>query len=151
MTSADRPLGSSIFAPGVNEVMMEFKSDNITLSSFVVSVYLLGYCFGPLLIAPLSEMYGRVPLYNVCNVLFLVFNIACAVVPNMTSLIVLRFFAGFAGCCPLTLGAGTVADMIHHDKRGGAMAAWVLGPMFGPIIGPVGVFLPERYFMAISI
>jgi hypothetical protein len=35
------PLGSSMFAPGVPELMKEFKSDNVLLASFVVSVYVL--------------------------------------------------------------------------------------------------------------
>ncbi|KAL1966058.1 hypothetical protein VTN77DRAFT_4806 [Rasamsonia byssochlamydoides] len=131
------PLGSSMFAPGVPNVMEDFKSDNVYLASFVVSVYLLGYCFGPLVIAPLSELYGRMPLYNICNVLFTVFNVACAVAPNMGSLIVFRLFAGLAGSCPLTIGAGSLSDMIRQEKRGGAMAAWALGPLLGPVIGPV--------------
>jgi hypothetical protein len=42
------PLGSSIFAPGVNLVMEEFHSDSKLLSGFVVSVYVLGFAFGPL-------------------------------------------------------------------------------------------------------
>ncbi|KAH8703333.1 putative MFS multidrug transporter [Talaromyces proteolyticus] len=131
------PLGSSMFAPGVPDVMQDFKSDNIYLASFVVSVYLLGYCFGPLLIAPLSEMYGRTPLYNACNILYTIFSVACAVAPNMGGLIIFRFFAGLAGSCPLTLGAGSLADMIPKERRGAAMAAWALGPLLGPVIGPV--------------
>jgi len=127
-----------MFAPGVPQVMADFKSDNVYLASFVVSVYLLGYCFGPLILAPISEMYGRCPVYNVCNMLYVVFNIACAVAPNMSSLIVFRLFAGIAGSCPLTIGAGSLADMISQEKRGGAMAAWALGPLLGPVVGPVG-------------
>lgn len=127
-----------MFAPGVPNVMEDFKSDNESIGSFVVSVYLLGYCFGPLLIAPLSEMYGRQPLYNACNLLYTVFNVACALAPNMASLIVFRLFAGLAGSCPLTLGAGSLADMIPQDNRGAALAAWALGPLLGPVIGPVG-------------
>lgn len=42
------PLGSSIFVPGVNLVMDEFGSDSGVLSGFVVSVYVLGFAFGPL-------------------------------------------------------------------------------------------------------
>lgn len=48
-----------MFAPGVEQLVMDFKITSTELASFVVSVYLLGYCFGPLLIAPISEMYGR--------------------------------------------------------------------------------------------
>ncbi|KAH7149750.1 major facilitator superfamily domain-containing protein [Dactylonectria estremocensis] len=131
------PLASSIFAPSLEQVMTEFGSTDQQLASFILSVYLLGYCFGPLVIAPLSEMYGRLYLYNICNVLFVVFNVGCAKAPNLNGLIVLRLLAGLAGCCPLTLGAGSIADMISQEKRGAAMASWVLGPILGPIIGPI--------------
>lgn len=117
--------------------MKDFGSTNQELSSFVVSVYLLGYAFGPLVLAPLSETYGRSPVYNTCNVLFVIFNVACAVANSLSSLIVFRFFAGLFGSCPLTLGAGTLADMISQERRGAAMAAWALGPLFGPVIGPI--------------
>jgi hypothetical protein len=42
------PLASSIFAPGVPMVMDEFHSKSDLLSGFVVSVYVLGFAFGPL-------------------------------------------------------------------------------------------------------
>ena len=42
------PLASSIFAPGVPMVMDEFHSNSDLLSGFVVSVYVLGFAFGPL-------------------------------------------------------------------------------------------------------
>jgi hypothetical protein len=42
------PLGSSIFAPAVPLVMDDFDSTNELLSGFVVSVYVLGFAFGPL-------------------------------------------------------------------------------------------------------
>lgn len=121
--------------------MTEFHSTNTQLASFIVSVYLIGYCFGPLVIAPLSEMYGRLPLYHVCNVLFVIFNVACALTPNLGGLIAFRFLAGLAGSCPLTIGAGSLADIISKEKRGAAMSSWALGPLFGPVIGPVGKFV----------
>ena len=36
------PFGSSMFAPGVPEMMKEFGSENVDLASFVVSIYVLG-------------------------------------------------------------------------------------------------------------
>jgi MFS family permease len=52
------------------------------------------YMLTPPVIAPLSEMYGRLPLYHSCNVLFIVFTIAAAVAANMSQFIVFRFFMG---------------------------------------------------------
>ncbi len=133
-----------MFAPGVAEVMKEFNITSSMLGSFVVSVYILGYSFGPFLIAPISEIYGRVMLYHVCNLLFLIFTIACAVAQTMPQLIVFRLIAGMAGVCPLTIGSGTVADMVPKEKRAGIMAIWAMGPILGPVVGPVaGGFLAE--------
>ena len=126
-----------MLAPAVPELTKEFKSTNQELASFVVSVYILGYAFGPITIAPLSELYGRVPVYHVCNILFIVFTIACAVSTNFNMLIGWRFLQGTFGSCPLTIGGGTISDMIIQEKRGGVMAIWALGPLMGPVIGPV--------------
>ncbi|KAI8652917.1 MFS domain-containing protein [Fusarium keratoplasticum] len=138
------PLASSIFSPSIEQVMTEFNSTNQELASFIVSVYLLGYCFGPLVVAPLSEVYGKNPIYNVCNVLFVVWNVACAKAPNIGALIIFRFFAGLAGCCPLTLGAGSLADITTPEHRAAAMSGWVMGPILGPVVGPIaGGYLTE--------
>ena len=126
-----------MFAPGVPQVMTEFNSSNLVLASFVVSVYVLGYAFGPLVIAPLSELHGRLPVYHGCNILFVIFTIACAVASNLNMLIGFRFLEGLFGSCPLTIGGGTIADMIPQQKRGATMAIWALGPLLGPVIGPV--------------
>lgn len=121
------PLASSMFAPGVPDVLREFKETSVTLAAFVVSVFLLGFAVGPLIISPLSEIYGRRPVYIVCNVGFIIFTVACAVAHSMPQLIVFRFLAGCFGVCPVTLGGASIADMIPQEKRGGAMALYAMG------------------------
>jgi len=59
------PLASSICAPAMPEIMAEFNITDLKLSAFVVSCYVLGFALGPLVIAPLSEVYGRVPIYHI--------------------------------------------------------------------------------------
>lgn len=65
------PLASSMFAPGVPELMEEFEADSTLLGSFCVSVYVLGFAAGPMIFAPMSELYGRSIVYHVCNVGFI--------------------------------------------------------------------------------
>ncbi|KUJ13395.1 MFS general substrate transporter [Mollisia scopiformis] len=139
-----RPLASTIIASGAEDVLVTFHSTNQTLGAFVTSVYLLGYCFGPLVIAPLSEIYGRTILYNVCNAFFFIFNIACAVANSLGSLIVFRLLSGIAASCPITLGAGSISDMVPLEKRGLAMVFWIMGPVLGPTFGPLaGAYLAQ--------
>jgi hypothetical protein len=40
------PLSSSMIAPGVPNIMRDFKSTNETVASFIVSIYVLGYALG---------------------------------------------------------------------------------------------------------
>jgi Arabinose efflux permease len=62
----------------------------------------------------------------------------------MPQLIDFRLFAGMGGVCSLTIGSGTVADMIPKEKRASIMAIWSMGPILGPVVGPVaGGFLAE--------
>ncbi|KAH7037040.1 major facilitator superfamily domain-containing protein [Microdochium trichocladiopsis] len=131
------PLASSIFAPGVPSLMRDFHSSDVLIAAFVVSVYVLGFALGPLLWAPLSELYGRVYIYHLCNIMFAGFIVGCALAPTLGALVVFRFFAGAVGACCLTNGGGSIADQISQEKRAVAMSAFSIGPLFGPVIGPV--------------
>lgn len=42
------PLASSMFAPGIPDIMKEFHSTNSLLEGFMLSIYVLGFAFGPL-------------------------------------------------------------------------------------------------------
>lgn len=50
------PLASSMFAPGVSFMDETFHNTSEILSSLTVSIFVLGYCVGPLMLAPLSEI-----------------------------------------------------------------------------------------------
>ena len=116
------PLASSMLAPGIPLIENEFHNHNLELASFVLSVYILGFAIGPMILAPMSELYGnfsqgpipsslcadiksgRLYIYHICNVGFLVFTVACAVSTNTGMLTVLRFFQGCFGAAPVTNG-----------------------------------------------
>lgn len=133
-----------MFAPGVRDVLIEFQTQEALLGSFVVSVYVLGYAAGPLIMGPLSEMYGRVPIYHTSNILFIFMTVGCALSTNMNMLIGFRFLAGVAGSTPLSVGAGSFGDMFRVEERGAAMSIWAMGPLLGPVVGPVaGGFLSQ--------
>lgn len=117
--------------------MQHFGETDEALGTLITTIYLLGYAFGPLGIAPLSELYGRTIMFRSCTLLFTVFNIACAVADSFGSLVVYRLLAGIAGSCAGTLGASSIADMIVREKRGAAMSAYIMGPVLGPSIGPI--------------
>ena len=117
------PLASSFFAPGVPQLMQDFHNSSDLLAAFVISVYVLGFAFGPLIMAPMSEVYGRLVVYNICNIGFVVFMIACAVAPSLNSLIAFRFLSGIFGSCPLANANGSIVDMVSQAKRASAIVS----------------------------
>ncbi|KAJ5235578.1 Major facilitator superfamily domain general substrate transporter [Penicillium citrinum] len=139
------PLASSMFSPAVVYMAAEFHETNETILSFTVSIYLVGYVFGPLFLAPLSEIFGRRVVLSAANWFFVVWQIGCALAKNIETLIVCRLFAGIGGSACITLGAGVVADLFPIEMRGRATSIWSMGPLIGPVIGPIaGGFLGEE-------
>lgn len=126
-----------MFAPGIPLIMREFHNDSSVTATFLLSIYVLGFAFGPLLVAPISEIYGRRYLYIFGNILFIGFIIGTALSNSIGMLLAFRLLMGLSGVVPLTIGSGSIADMMLPEKRGRAVSVWALGPLLGLCIGPV--------------
>ncbi len=124
-----------MYAPGAASLAKEFHITSSTVTTLTVSIYLCGFAIGPMFIAPLSELYGRLSIYHICNVIYIGFIIGCALSTNTAMFLVFRFLAGCASSGPLTVGGGTVADVVPPAQRGRAMSLFFLGPLLGPVGG----------------
>jgi MFS family permease len=103
--------------------------------SLVVSIYVLGFAFGPLVLSPLSEIYGRRLLFNISSFATLAFSIASALAPNIAVFIVFRFISGSFGAGPMNIGGGSIADQIVLERRGFVMSIFFTGIFLGPVLG----------------
>jgi len=83
------PLASSMFAPGVSFMNKDFDNTSLILSSLTVSIFVLGYVVGPLILAPLSEIYGRRFVLTGANAFFCV--VSCIAEFNLAILTDLMF------------------------------------------------------------
>lgn len=152
-------LVSSAFSGGLPQILQEFKISS-EVGTLGLSLFVVGFAIGPLLWAPLSEMYGRQLLFFVSYAGLTAFNAGAAGSQNPWTLIILRFFAGAFGSSPLTNAGlcsflllllsllqieksllinvgGVIADMFPASERGLAMTLFASAPFLGPTIGPV--------------
>jgi multidrug resistance protein len=128
---------------GIEGIITQFdmSQEVVTLG---LSVFVLGFALGPLIFAPLSELYGRQVLYFATFGAFTCFNVGCVTAQNIWSLIILRFFAGSFGSSPLTNAGGVIADLFSAKERGLAMTIFAVAPFMGPVLGPIiGGFLGQ--------
>ncbi len=134
---------SSAYSGGVEEILETFHISS-EVATLGISLFVLGFAIGPLLWAPLSELYGRQVLFFSTYAMLTAFNAGAAGSRNIQTLIILRFFAGAFGSSPLTNAGGVIADMFPASERGLAMSIFAAAPFLGPTIGPiVGGFLGE--------
>ncbi|RDW58902.1 hypothetical protein BP6252_13378 [Coleophoma cylindrospora] len=110
---------------------------SIEAAGLVITLFLLGYCFGPLFWAPLSEFYGRRWIFYISFSLYVIFNFLCAFAPNFGSLLVGRFLTGTCASSPLSNAPGVLADIWPAIERGNAMALFACMTFAGPALGPV--------------
>lgn len=112
------------------------------VTALSVSLMVFGFGIGPLIISPLSELYGRRPLWIIPTFLYVIFNIPCAVAKNIQTLLICRFFCGVFASGPLTLAGGTISDIWDNNERGFAIALFAAAPYGGAALGPlVGGFI----------
>lgn len=90
-------------APALSSISKDFNITDEVISQLTLSVFILAYAVGPLFLGPLSEIYGRVIVLQLANLLYLVFNIGCGVSQTKVQMIVCRFFAGLGGSAPLAV------------------------------------------------
>ncbi|KAG4413602.1 hypothetical protein IFR04_013268 [Cadophora malorum] len=139
------PVSSSMIAPAVNSIAVEFNITSDLEKSMTLSIFVLAYAVGPLFLGPLSEMYGRVIVLQLSNLLYLFFNLGCGLAQSKGQLIAFRFLSGLGGSAPLAVGGGLLSDLFTAEQRGKAISIYSLAPLLGPAVGPIaGGFIAEN-------
>lgn len=131
-------LGLSLYVAATFDLMRRFNaSQELCLSG--LTFYLIGLAFGPMILAPLSEVVGRRWVYLVTLPILILFTMGVGLLENMASILVLRFFAGYASLPALSIAGGTIGDLWANDPfdMSLAMTIFCLAPFLGPVIGPV--------------
>ena len=131
-----RTTSGVMFAPALPSVLADFNSDSETLAALYVSIFVAGYAIGPLVWAPLSELYGRRVINILTNVAFLATEITSDAAPSIVFLIVARFFGGFFSSARFVLGGAIVNDVIDRQHQGKVMAILNFGGTVCSVIGP---------------
>ena len=112
--------------------MEEYFTISEEVGLLTISVFVAGYIVGPLFWGPLSEIWGRRPVFIIAFFVYMCFQIGCALAKNTGSILVFRFISGCFAAAPLTTSGGVLADVWETNHRGQAMSVFALAPFAGP-------------------
>ncbi|CAD6445405.1 9d2cef70-8f04-4052-891f-e8c3bb5331d7 [Sclerotinia trifoliorum] len=131
------PVVSSMVAPALEDIGRDLNVHSSAVRALMLPIFLLAYALDSLVVGPLSELYGRVPVLQLSNLFFLIFNLACGFAQTGPQMIACRLFAGLGGSARLSIGGGVLADCWYAEQRGRAIAIYSLAPLLGPAVGPI--------------
>lgn len=137
---------SASYAAGTRQVAHEFNIGEQT-ATLGTTLFLLGFGLGPLVWAPMSEVYGR--RMAVLPQMFIAscFSFASGTAANFQTLILTRFFGAVFASAPVTNTGGVMGDLFSPAQRGIALAGYALavvtGTTFGPIVSAAFVANPS--------
>ncbi|RSM03239.1 hypothetical protein CDV31_010583 [Fusarium ambrosium] len=131
-------MGSALPSLAIPNIVEDFGITSQAGKVLPISVYLIGYVFGPIIWGPLSEHFGRRDLSFATFGLFTAFTMACALAPNWPALLIFRFFCGAFASSPIAIVAGILADVYNDPRtRGRAFAIFMVCTTGGPILSPI--------------
>ncbi|GKZ31776.1 hypothetical protein AbraIFM66950_000625 [Aspergillus brasiliensis] len=129
--------------PTAPQILQEFHSHSSIDQTLLVTIWELGEGIGPFFIAPLSERFGRLPVFHIGNLLALLCLIASALSVNISMLIAFRFLTG-CFLSILTLGPAIVGDLFKMEQTGRSMAIVMGTQMIADFISPIaGAYIAE--------
>lgn len=129
--------------PTTPQILQEFHSYNKLDQTLLVTIWELGEGIGPFFIAPLSERFGRLPVFHIGNLLALCCLIASALSVNIPMLIAFRFLTG-CFLSILTLGPAIVGDLFQMEQTGRSMAVVMGTQMIADFISPIaGAYIAQ--------
>jgi EmrB/QacA subfamily drug resistance transporter len=102
--------------------------------SFLLVITLLATQVGRL-----GDMFGRVRMYEMGFVVFVLGSLACALAWNEASIIVFRIVQGVGGAFIMANSGAVIADLYPRERRGRAYGytsvGWTMGAVIGIVLG----------------
>ncbi|KAJ5098902.1 hypothetical protein N7532_005903, partial [Penicillium argentinense] len=136
LTTMGATWASSIYSTGQSQVSEEFGV-SMEVSTLGTSLLLFGLGLGPLIWAPLSEVFGRKPAVLAPYFIAAIMSFGTATAKDLQTIMLTRFFTGFFGAAPVTNTGGVLSDIWTPEQRGAAIVGYAMAVVGGPVIGPI--------------
>ncbi|KPM46338.1 hypothetical protein AK830_g84 [Neonectria ditissima] len=124
---------SAVYSAAIYPVAAEFKVST-EVSAAGVSLMVFEFGLGPLIWAPLSELYGRKWAVLLPYFVAAIFSFGTATAKDIQTVLITRFFAGLFGNAPVTNTGGVMADIWAPQQRGNAIVSYGVTIVGGPTL-----------------
>lgn len=129
-------MSGSMIAPALPALSHDLHMSEAS-AQLSLSIFILAFAFGPMVLAPFTELYGRRPVWLICGVFYSVWSIVSGFSPNNATLVASRLLSGFGGSVDFVIAYPVRSDIWKPEERGKSFAIASFLPLLGPAIGPL--------------
>lgn len=132
------PFGMHVLLPALPAIAVDLAQPAATVQ-LLISLSLVAIAFGNLIVAPLSDRFGRKAVIVAGLWLFLAGSLAGLFATSIKVLIAARIVQAFGGGAAMAVGRAAITDFYGVGRSANALAtvatAVLVVPMFAPILG----------------
>ncbi|KAH6609030.1 major facilitator superfamily domain [Trichoderma cornu-damae] len=124
------------YSPPADIMAKDFGSTRLVVL-VGITTFCLGFAFAPMALAPLSEVWGRYPIFIISGTVFVIFQAVCSVLSDAAGMLVSRFLVGTGGSVFSVVVGGVLADLWEKEERNTPMALFSGAVLAGTGAGPL--------------
>ncbi|MCJ1447387.1 MAG: hypothetical protein MMC23_007898 [Stictis urceolatum] len=124
------------YATGASQYELEWHISRVAAFSGV-TVFTTCFAFAPMILAPLSEIQGRRPVFIPAGIIYVLSQVGSAVTQSFAGMLVTRGLAGISSSVFSSMVGGVLSDMYSTEHRNTPMTIFSGGTMFGTGLGPL--------------
>jgi DHA1 family bicyclomycin/chloramphenicol resistance-like MFS transporter len=130
------PMSIDMYLPTLPALERYFSTDTASVQHTLASFF-AGLAIGQLLYGPVADRYGRKPPLYFGLTLYVIASAACALAPDIGSLIVLRFLQAVSGCAGMVVARAMVRDLYDRQESAHVYSILLMVMGIAPIVAPL--------------
>lgn len=129
-------LAISIMLAALPQIAQVFAMSDPNRQQMVLTVFMVGFSAGQLLIGPLSDRYGRRATLSVGLAGYTVATLACIVAPSFELLLAARLIQGLCSATPRIIIVSTIRDCYVGPQMARIMSLVMMVLFIAPVVAP---------------
>ncbi|WP_316675340.1 multidrug effflux MFS transporter [uncultured Tolumonas sp.] len=138
LMSALPPFGIDVGLPALPNLQTDLGV-TMAQATQTLTLFLVGFAFGPVLFGPLSDRYGRKPILLFGVAIFSLAALGCAMARSIELFLILRVIQGIGAGAAAALPAAIVRDVFSGDmainRQSYVAVVNAVTPLVAPLIG----------------
>jgi DHA1 family bicyclomycin/chloramphenicol resistance-like MFS transporter len=129
-------MSTDLYAPSL-PYLTEFFGTTPELLKLTISLNLIVYGFAQLIYGPLSDRFGRRPVFLGSIILFSIASLACAFAQSIDQLLIARVLQGFFAAAEAVMCLAVFKDLFTEQEQVKGFAIYGMSIALAPAVAPV--------------